>query len=77
MAVVALSQFGRLNRVKIVKIRGKGDFHRRLSKMGLVVGAIIEIVKLGDEAVLLKEKARKGEVLLRRSEMAGIHVEIV
>lgn len=75
MVIRALSDFEYFERGRIVKIRGKGDFHRRLCKMGLVVGAVIEMGRLGAQADLVEVRVNKDIVLLHRNEITGIHIE--
>ena len=61
---------------RVVRIRGRGDFHRRLMAVGLTVGCTIQIMaaRCGD---CVEVKVRGDNVSLRSEEAAGIYVEMM
>ena len=62
---------------KITKIRGKGEFHRRLLDAGLHCGCIIKINKLGSSKEYLQVIFNGITLPLSEDEAAGIYVEAI
>ena len=76
MAVKPLNELECGGRGRIVKIRGKGDFHRRLFEVGLVVGGT---VKMGSVTVLgdpIEVKVNGYNLSLNKEEANNIQVEV-
>ena len=61
---------------KVVRIRGKGDFHRQLASVGLTVGYILEMNPVQSRDCV--EVRVKGDSLsLLREEASRIYVEMM
>ena len=76
MAVKPLSELECGGKGRIVKIRGKGDFHRQLFEVGLVVGGT---VKMGSITVLggpIEVKVNGYNLPLNKEEASNIQVEV-
>ena len=76
MAVKRLNELKKGDRGKVVKIGGSGSAHRRLMDMGLIAGADLEmqgVAPLGDP---IEIRVKGYRLSLRKSEAAGISVEV-
>jgi Fe2+ transport system protein FeoA len=75
MTVNALGDSIYTKRGKILKISGKSHLHRRLAAIGLVVGAIITIVKRNTNTDDIEVSSNGRSVHLRENELAKISVK--
>ena len=62
---------------KIMKIRGKADIHRRLLRLGITIGRIVQVIntKAGPEYALVKVRINKRVHLLDRAVASGIKLD--
>ena len=61
---------------RVVRIRGRGDFHRRLMALGLAVGSILEIDTVQSRDCV-DVKVKGDSLPLLREEASRIYVEII
>ena len=62
---------------RITKIRGNVDFHRKLAKLGLFNGSMINIVKPNLQADPIRIHVDSESLELSREEAAGISIDFL
>jgi Fe2+ transport system protein FeoA len=62
---------------KITKIRGNADFHRKLAKLGLFNGSMINIIRPSLQSDLIRVHAGGDRLELSREEAAGISIDFM
>jgi Fe2+ transport system protein FeoA len=76
MASTFLNELKPKEKGKIVRVGGKGSFHRRLLDMGLVTGTEIEVVRVAPLGDPIEIRVKGYHLTLRKEEAANIQVEI-
>ena len=62
---------------KITKIRGNVDFHRKLAKLGLFNGSMINIIKPNLQSDPVRVHVDSVSLELSREEAAGISIDFL
>jgi len=60
---------------RITKIRGDGDFHRKLARLGLFGGGLVGILNTGLQSEPVHLFVENGSLELSREEAAGISLD--
>ena len=63
------------DKARVVKIRGKGHFHRRLLRMGLVLGCTVEVERAVLAGASIEVSVNGRSLSLLTEEAAKISVE--
>jgi Fe2+ transport system protein FeoA len=71
-----LSDLKKGDRGKVTKISGKGNIHRRLIDMGLVLGSEVEMKQVAPFGDPIEIKIKGYNLSLRKSEASCIQVEV-
>ena len=74
--VKALIELKPGEKAKVVRIRGRGDFHRRLASVGLTVGRILEMNAVQSRDCV-DVKVKGDNLRLLREEASRIYVEMM
>ncbi len=75
MAIKTLSDLKKGEKGKIIKIRGKGNIHRRLLDMGLVTGSEVTVQRKAPLGDPIEIKIKGYFLTLRKEEAASIKVD--
>jgi Fe2+ transport system protein FeoA len=77
MSDKVLRELGPGEKGRVVKIRGGGDFHRRLMNMGLTFGHTVEMVRGTSAGSSIEVKVKGHTLSLPEEEAARIYVEMI
>jgi Fe2+ transport system protein FeoA len=76
MSVKRLNELKKGDRGRVVKISGGGSIHQRLVDMGLIAGSEVEMQRVAPLGDPIEIRVRGYNLSLRKSEAAGITVEV-
>ena len=71
-----LSELRNGEKGKVLKIRGKGNFHRRLLEVGVVLGATVEVTGILLPGADVRVKVNGYDRSLLEEEANGVYVEV-
>lgn len=73
---VALNELKPGQKGRIVKVRGRGETHKRIVDMGVTPGTLVEVVRVAPLGDPIDVKVKGYHLSLRKEEAAGIAVEV-
>jgi Fe2+ transport system protein FeoA len=76
MSVKKLNELKRGDRGRVIKISGGGSVHQRLMDMGLIAGSEVEMQRVAPLGDPIEIRVKGYNLSLRKSEAAGITVEV-
>lgn len=76
MTIKRLSEFGPEEQGRIITVGGKGEIRRRLLDMGIVSGAIVEVLRVAPLGDPIQIKVKGYDLALRKEEAKNIQVEL-
>jgi Fe2+ transport system protein FeoA len=76
MSVKRLNELKKGDRGRVVKISGGGSIHQRLVDMGLIAGSEVEMQRVAPLGDPVEIRVKGYNLSLRKSEAAGITVEV-
>ncbi len=76
MSPTPLDQLAPGQKAKIVKVRARGEMHKRLLEMGIIPGAVIEMERVAPLGDPLQVKVKGYHLTLRKEEACGIEVSL-
>jgi ferrous iron transport protein A len=76
MFVRSLKELEPMEKGRIVKVGGEGEIRRRLLDMGVVNGAMVEVLRIAPLGDPVQIKIKGYDLALRKTEAANIQVEL-
>jgi ferrous iron transport protein A len=76
MFIKSLKELEPMEKGRIVKVGGQGEIRRRLLDMGVVNGAIVEVLRIAPLGDPVQIKIKGYDLALRKTEAANIQVEL-
>jgi ferrous iron transport protein A len=76
MSIKTLKELVPMEKGRIIKVGGQGEIRRRLLDMGVVNGAIVELLRIAPLGDPVQIKIKGYDLALRKKEAANIQVEL-
>lgn len=76
MSIMSLKELEPMEKGRIIKVGGQGEIRRRLLDMGVVNGAMVEVLRMAPLGDPVQIKVKGYDLALRKEEAGNIQIEL-